>query len=106
MEEKADASSKDAKEKDILQKIKMKPGKVNGGKTVSGMLIISGPGRPMMSPMPSKAKKGKGKWNKEGGKDHSQGDFANTAIASSEASETRTQSFYTSFLLYVRPPST
>ena len=41
--------------------------------------------------------KGKGKWNKEGGKDHSKGDSANTAIASSEASETRTQSFYTSF---------
>ena len=28
--------------------------------------------------------KGKGKWNKEGGKDHSKGDSANTAIASSE----------------------
>ena len=59
MEEEADASSKDAKEKDILQKIKVKPGKVNGGKTVPGMMIISGPGRPMMSPMPSKAKERK-----------------------------------------------
>ena len=59
VEEEADASSKDAKEKDILQKIKVKPGKVNGGKTVPGMMIISGPGRPMMSPMPSKAKERK-----------------------------------------------